>query len=85
MDSHQGLAITVMVEHVRAGRAVPLLPEGAPGPVRHRDRWWAIRVGQTHYQPVTDPRVIAQLDADAGRWHRARHAVIAAGDTGAQG
>lgn len=67
------IAIEDMDRHIDAGRAHPLLPEGTPGPVRHRGQWWAVPTGAEHYQP-TGPQHASRLDAHAGRLARAEQA-----------
>lgn len=67
------IAIPTMERHLAAGRAHPLLPDGAPGPVRHRGQWWAVPADAEHYQP-TAPDHAAQLDAHAARLARAQQA-----------
>lgn len=67
-----------MARLVARGAAVPLLPEGVPGPVQHAGQWWAIPTGQTEYRPVTDPGQIALLDRNAQRYAAARASVARA-------
>ncbi|HEX5117832.1 MAG TPA: hypothetical protein VFW65_21830 [Pseudonocardiaceae bacterium] len=66
-----------------AGReALPLLPEGAPGPVQHAGMWWAIPTGETDYRPVTDPAQIVLLDRNTQRYAAARVATARAREDG---
>jgi hypothetical protein len=68
------MSITTMSEHIQQGTALPLFPEGAPGPVQYDGQWWAIATGETEYRPVRDPDTATQLDRNTKRLHRARHA-----------
>lgn len=61
-----------MAERVQAGDALPLLPEGIPGPVQHAGQWWAVPDDQTDYRPVTDPEQLTMLDRNAQRYATAR-------------
>jgi hypothetical protein len=72
------MSLTTMTEHIQQGTALPLFPEGAPGPVQYDGQWWAIATGETDYRPVTDPDTVAQLDGNVTRLHRARDAARAA-------
>jgi hypothetical protein len=65
-----------MAQHVAAGDAQSLLPDGVPGPVRLAGQWWAVPTGHDQYQPVTDPAAAATFEAGwarlaAHRTHRA--------------
>jgi hypothetical protein len=35
--------------------------------VRFAGHWWAVPIGGTRYQPVTDPAAVATLDREADR------------------
>ncbi|WP_340672151.1 hypothetical protein REH65_33100 (plasmid) [Saccharopolyspora sp. ID03-671] len=52
--------------HLATGQAIPLLPDGIPGPVHHAGRWWLIPEDAHDYQPADDARA-AQLDEFARR------------------
>ena len=67
------VAINAMDAHIAAGHAHPLLPEGTPGPVRHRGQWWAVPKGGEHYQPATAEHAVT-LDEHAARLARAQRA-----------
>lgn len=47
------LSATSMQQHLTAGRALPLLPDGIPGPVHYAGTWWAIPQDGVNYQQVT--------------------------------
>lgn len=64
MSTH--VSIPDMDQHLVAGRAHPLLPEGSPGPVRMHGQWWAVPEGGEHYRPVTAGQA-SRLDAHAAR------------------
>jgi hypothetical protein len=66
------ISTPTMHGHIKAGRALPLLPEGVPGPVQYAARWWAIPAGGQDYRPVTDPAVSGFLDTETQRLHQAR-------------
>lgn len=61
-----------MTQRVEQGEALPLLPEGVPGPVRLGGRWWAIPLDGTDYCPVADPDQVALLDRSVVRYAAAR-------------
>jgi hypothetical protein len=65
-----------MTQHLAAGDADALLPDGAPGPVRLTGQWWAVPTGGDQYRPVTDPAAVATFEAGWARLaaHRAHHA-----------
>lgn len=69
-----------MAERVRSGTALPLLPEGIPGPVQHAGQWWAIPTGASDYRRVTDPTVVDRLNYQVERYARARTAATQARD-----
>lgn len=71
-----------MAELVAWSEALPVLPEGVPGPVQHSGLWWAIPTTQADYRPVTDPDQIALLDRTAQRYALARAAAARARDGG---
>lgn len=70
-----------MAQRVNARMALPLLPEGVPGPVQLAERWWAVPADQQDYRPVIDPDQIALLNRSVQRLTRARAAAgLAVGD-----
>jgi hypothetical protein len=73
-----------MARRVQHGEALPLLPEGVPGPVQLAGRWWAVATGETNYRPVSDPDQIAMLDRSAQRYAAARAATTRAREGGGQ-
>ncbi|PXY16596.1 hypothetical protein [Prauserella muralis] len=70
--SETTISAEAMRGHIAAGRALPLLPDGAPGPVQYAGRWWAIPADAHDYLPVTDASAAAHLDTAAQRLHQAR-------------
>jgi hypothetical protein len=73
VDAHT-IPISDMAQHLAAGDAEPLLPEGVPGPVRLADQWWAVPTGHDQYWPVTDPAAVIAFDQGSARLtaHRAQ-------------
>ncbi|SDN13898.1 hypothetical protein SAMN04488074_13622 [Lentzea albidocapillata subsp. violacea] len=47
-----------MQTHLAAGEAVALFPEGVPGPVTLRGRWWIVADGQQHYQLADEDQAV---------------------------
>jgi hypothetical protein len=74
------IPIPDMAQHLAAGKAEPLLPEGVPGPVRLADQWWAVPTGGDCYWPVTDPAAVTAFDEGSTRL-AAHHAQILAQTT----
>lgn len=72
MADLQTIAVTTMAERVQAGNALPLLPEGVPGPVQYASQWWAVLADETVYRQITDPDQIRMLDRNARRYAAAR-------------
>jgi hypothetical protein len=66
-----------MARRVAAGTALPLLPEGVPGPVQHAERWWAVQTAEQDYRPVVDPEQLALLNRSAATLARTRAATLA--------
>lgn len=69
-----------MREAITAGTALPLLPDGVPGPVHHQGQWWCIPHGATEYEAVTDPALARQLDDHAAQLAAGARAVQQAQD-----
>ncbi len=78
MVDAQTIPIPAMAQHLAAGDADALLPDGVPGPVRLADQWWAVPTGDNHYRPVTDPAAVTTFDTGWARLtaHRAHRADI---------
>ena len=70
----QTITTEAMAARVQAGDALPLLPEGVPGPVQHAGQWWAVPTDAADYQLVTDPAQVAMLNRNARRYAAARTA-----------
>jgi hypothetical protein len=68
------IPIPDMAQHLAAGEARPLLPEGVPGPVRLANLWWAVPTGGDRYWPVTDSAAVTAFDDGWARLtaHRAQ-------------
>ena len=75
---NDSITVETMDEHVRHGRALPLLSDGVPGPVQYDDAWWAVPIQARDYRPVTDPTMLDGLNQHVERlaglrqWVRAR-------------
>jgi hypothetical protein len=82
MTEFKIITSTDMANLVQLGEAVPLLPEGVPGPVRYDGQWWAVPADATDYQPITDPDQTAMLDRNARRYATARGAAAGARERG---
>ena len=73
-----------MLERVRSGLALPLLPEAVPSPVQYAGQWWAIPSNATDYRPVADPVLVDRLNYQAERYARARTAAMRARERGSR-
>lgn len=83
MVDAQAIPIPDMAQHLAAGDADALLPDGVPGPVRLARQWWAVPTGGDRYRPVTDLAAVATFEAGLARLaaHR-QHRADMVSDTG---
>lgn len=74
------IPIAEMAQHLAAGDAQAVLPDGAAGPVRLRGLWWAVSAGHDRYRPVTDPAAVTVFETGLARLaaHRQHRADILA-------
>jgi hypothetical protein len=77
MTDARAVSIPDMAQRLMTGDGEALLPGGVPGPVRMSDQWWAVPLGHTAYQPVTDPDTVTALDQHAARLAAQRRHVAA--------
>lgn len=63
------LSIEQMTDQHHRGNATALLPDGPPGPMHYRGRWWSIPRGGHAYRPVA-PHDAATFDDHARRLAR---------------